>query len=210
MGTNNIQGNSGVRPEYRPEFNRDRRSEGVGVGLDRKVRAATGEISKDLTRTLEITTDDGDTVTISIETSAQLQAEGLYAKGPNGRVRGGSVSGDVDVSVNVEVSGELDQEEIQDIGALLRDLAKTAIQERRPVESPAPPAPEGGPVDGTSGETEGVEAAPVGVETGEGAQSVDVPPAVEDGGNSLASYTISATSDVEGDFSRLHNPETWG
>ncbi|MFN0100850.1 MAG: hypothetical protein ACKV2U_02040 [Bryobacteraceae bacterium] len=213
MISNCTQGNCGTPQEYRPDVIR-----GGGPrpaqGPDRQVRAAKVELSSEQTRTLELTTADGDTVSISIETSAQLEAGGFYAKGPNGRIRGGSISGDVSVSVSVQVEGDLDDQEVAEIKDLLRELVTSGKSDE--LEAAPPVSPGDVPVN-TTGEVPPeptVEAPPVDPNDAPPVDPPvdpnDAPPIEQQGLSSIASYAYSYESQVSANFSRLHNRATWG
>jgi hypothetical protein len=75
---------------------------------------------------LEVTTADGDTVSISFETARRFAA----SRGPEGR----SLTAEASIDVQVEVTGSLSDAEVEDISNLLQDLVQTGAR-------PAPEAP---------------------------------------------------------------------
>ena len=114
MSANCIQRNCGTAPPDRPdriERSRPLPPEQIRPGAGRASFAATRSAA------LEVQTADGDTVSISFETARRLTA----SRGPEG----GSVRAEASIAVQVEVSGSLSDQEVEDISNLLRDLVQT-------------------------------------------------------------------------------------
>lgn len=74
------------------------------------------------TANLQVTTDDGDKVTISFAALRQLHAESVQGQSGNASIDYGSASSSDKVSVGVTVDGSLDDKEVADIGKLLQQL----------------------------------------------------------------------------------------
>jgi len=109
-------------------------------------RAAALDVSVSRAGALQVTTDDGDTISISFATLDQLHAESFH-----GGTRGAGVaysrlayshlayqgaSQTSSVSVDINVNGSLDDKELSDIGRLLQQLSQ-AIYDPKATPDPA-------------------------------------------------------------------------
>jgi hypothetical protein len=86
-------------------------------------KAATLDAQIRQTENLQITTDDGDKVSISLATLKQLHAESFQGQAGGASIDYGSASSSNKVSVGIQVDGSLDDKELADIGKLLGQLA---------------------------------------------------------------------------------------
>ena len=91
-------------------------------------RAATIDAEINRTGALQVTTDDGDSVTISFAALQQLHAESFRGKAGGAKIAYGNESQTSGVSVNISVDGSLDEQEVADIGELLQQLS-SAVQD---------------------------------------------------------------------------------
>jgi hypothetical protein len=73
---------------------------------------------------LQVTTSDGDTVSISFAALEQAHAESFRGTDGASRVNYASASQSSGVSVDISVDGSLDREEVADIRKLLRQLSR--------------------------------------------------------------------------------------
>jgi hypothetical protein len=76
------------------------------------------------TGALQVTTDEGDTVSISFAALQQLHAESFRGNAGGARVDYGSSSQTSGVSVDINVNGSLNDKEVADIGKLLQELSQ--------------------------------------------------------------------------------------
>jgi hypothetical protein len=83
--------------------------------------AARGEAQT--STSLEVVTDDGDRVSISLEASRLIEASVASARGPGAEVMAGQASMSSSLDVSVSVEGTLDQEELLDLKKLLLTAA---------------------------------------------------------------------------------------
>ena len=90
-----------------------------------RVSARASTFDAQITRggDLKITTEDGDTVSISFSTLQELHAESFRGKADGARVDYRNTQSSSQVSVSIGVEGSLDSQEIADIGKLLDHLA---------------------------------------------------------------------------------------
>jgi hypothetical protein len=86
-------------------------------------RAATFDAQIRQTGDLQVTTDQGDKVSISLAALSQLHAESFQGQAGGASIDYGSASSSNKVSVGVEVNGSLDDKELADITKLLGQLA---------------------------------------------------------------------------------------
>lgn len=91
-----------------------------------RVQARAEVLDTEVSRTgaLQVTTDDGDTVSISFAALEQLHAESFRGKSNGARVADGSTSQTNGVSVNISVDGSLDEQEVADISELIQQLSQ--------------------------------------------------------------------------------------
>ena len=110
-----------------------------------RFRGIQAEYESQETVSLEVKTDDGDTVSISFEALNRIQA-GVYSARVDGeKARVESVSAESSLQVEIKVEGTLDAEEVSQITELLRRLvasARSGNPDAVPAPAPAPlPAP---------------------------------------------------------------------
>lgn len=86
-------------------------------------RASTFDAEISRTGDLKITTQDGDTVSISFSALQPLHAESFRGKADGARVNYRNAQSASQVSVSIGVEGSLDSGEVADIGRLLDHLA---------------------------------------------------------------------------------------
>jgi hypothetical protein len=91
-----------------------------------RAQASASVLDAQVSRTgaLQVTTDDGDTVSISFAALQQLHAESFRGKAGGARADYGSTSQTSGVSVDINVNGSLNDKEVADIGKLLQELSQ--------------------------------------------------------------------------------------
>lgn len=121
------------------------RSRQDGESESRSIRGRATSLDAQVQRssTLQVRTDDGDTISISISSLQRLQRESVRAQGGGARLQYQGESASSDVSVEIVVDGTLDADEAEDIGDLLAQLTGAA----------AASSGEGGDAPGQSAET---------------------------------------------------------
>ena len=87
---------------------------------------ALAEYESRETVSLEVKTDDGDTVSISFEALNRIQAGVYSARADGGGASAQTVSAESSIQVAVKVEGSLDEEETRQISELLQRLVTTA------------------------------------------------------------------------------------
>lgn len=96
-------------------------------GQPPRVRARAEVLDAEVSRTgaLQVTTDDGDTVSISFAALEQLHAESFRGEAGGARAAYGSRSQSSNVAIGIDVEGSLDTEEVADITNLIQQLSQT-------------------------------------------------------------------------------------
>jgi hypothetical protein len=74
---------------------------------------------------LEVTTDDGDHVSISFAALRRVHAEAVQARSEGASLDYGSAASSDKVAIGIHVDGSLDDKEVADIGQLLAQLASS-------------------------------------------------------------------------------------
>ena len=87
-----------------------------------RAEVLVAEVSR--TGTLQVTTDDGDTVSISFSALEQLYAESFRGKAGGARIDYHSRSQSSQVSIDIGVEGSLDREEVADVTNLIQQLSQ--------------------------------------------------------------------------------------
>lgn len=100
-----------------------------------RVQARAEVLDAGISRTgaLQVTTDDGDTVSISFAALEQLHAESFRGKAGGARVAYGGRSQSSQVSIDIGVEGSLDTKEVADITNLIQQLSQAI---RNPAATP--------------------------------------------------------------------------
>ena len=130
-------GNSPVSPSYhdRPAH----RSSGRGHRAE--ASASHLEATTQRSGSLEVTTAEGDRVSISFSAAQQLQASQVEVRGRHGQKAGAeNVAQSSSVEVEVSVEGSLSDQEVADIAKLLESLSAAARGQGTPKPVPSPAA----------------------------------------------------------------------
>lgn len=106
-----------------------------------RFRGVQAEYESRETVSLEVKTDDGDTISISFEALSRIQA-GVYSARVDGdKARAESFSSESSFQVEIKVEGTLDDEEASQIAELLRHLVTSARSDNPDAVPAPPPAP---------------------------------------------------------------------
>lgn len=108
-------------PMWQPAASSGRHASNSPARLQARASTVDAQISR--TGDLQITTDDGDTVSISFSALKQFHAESFRGKTDGARVDYRNTESSSQVNVSIGVEGTLDSGEIADIGKLLEQLA---------------------------------------------------------------------------------------
>ncbi len=105
-----------------------------------RVREHQRSYSADTRATLEVVTDDGDRISLSLAWEQDVQARSIAVSGKGGRVAASQRTSSANLNVTVRTEGSIEEDELRDLRSLLQTLSLAIGKARRGVSGLGVPA----------------------------------------------------------------------